>query len=257
MGLSAVIRSALAILAACLLVLFAQARPGPDSNYNVAVSGGTSPASFTFGASAGSSGVQAISPYTVSGTFNTGATDLAIVALTNPNDFGSGVVTSVSVGATTLTCTQGTNNAAEQAWLCYGQPGVTTTATISVAFTGTTILNISTGKVTTTTPTPYSTGTSTGSQGGGVAVPFSVAPTTGSGGVPTNGVGVGIVGDFFASARTFTSVTPNQDDIINSMTGNGENSAFGHTTTVGASSGITVNASASIFPSWAIVSWSP
>lgn len=220
--------------------------------------GGGGLASFTFGGNIGSTGAQGTSPFVVSGTFNTGAADIPVVAIVQANDFSGGTITGVSIiGLGTLTCIQGTNNAGEQTWLCYGSPGALATASISIAFTGTILASVATGKVTTTTPTPYSTGNSTAAQGGGVTTPFAVAATTGAGGIPANGVSVGVVGDFFTSGtRTFTSVTPTQDAITNSVSGQ-YNFAMGHSVTAGSTNGITVAGTTGLFPAWAIVSWGP
>lgn len=260
----------LAVIAAALLACSAASAgptdvvmgfpPGTFQNravYDPPAGGGGAPASFTFGANQGSSGLQGTSPYVRSGTFNTGAAEIPVVAITQPNDQGGGTITAVAItGPASTTCVQGTNNANEQAWLCYGSAGTLTTANVSISFTGSIVAYMATGKVTSTTATPYSTGNSTPGQGGGVAVPFTVVATTGSGGIPTNGVGVCIVGDFFASTRTFTSVTPTQDAITNDAAGNGQNFALGDSTVAGASSGVTVAGTASIFPAWACISWS-
>lgn len=223
--------------------------------------GGSSSAVFTFGGLLPTTGFINAPPYTVTGTFNTGSSDLSIVGVVNAVDSSAASVTSVSVAGTVLTCVQGVNNAAEQSWLCYGAAGAHPTATISIAYSGgsgVAILNIATGKVATTTPAPYSTGLSTSGQGGAVSTPFAFDPTTGSGGVPASGVGVGVIGDFFTSgSRTITSLSPIQDAIANDTTGNGQSLGLGHTTTSGASSGVTVNDSGTIFPAWAIASWSP
>ena len=214
--------------------------------------GGGGPASFTFGGNIGTSGPQSSSPYTVTGTFNTGASDLAVVEFVQERDTHTGTITSVSVASTTLTCQDGTNNGGDRTSICYGSAGAQTTATISVTFTGTIHIWTGTGKIVTTTPTPSASNLSTGTQGGGVAVPFNFACT-----VPSNGVAVGILGDYFTSGtRSFSSVTPTQDAIINDAAENGTSIAMGHTTTAG-SAGITVAGTASIFPSWAVVCWGP
>lgn len=219
---------------------------------------GGSPASFIFGASAAFS-TSGTSPATLTGTFNTGAADIPVVAIVNANDAFGGTITGVSVvGPGALTCIQGTNNSAEQAWLCYGTAGALTTATISMTFTGTGIrAAVATGKVTTTTSTPFSTGNSTAASAGTTS-PSTVFSTTGSGGIPTNGVSVAVMGDFFTAARTFSSVTPTQDAIINDASLNGQDFAMGHSTVAGATSGMTFTSSAgSTFNAWAAISWSP
>jgi len=231
--------------------------PGPGTVHST---GGGSPASFTFGANQGSSGAQATSPFSRSGTFNSGAADIPVVGVTQPNDFGSGTMTAITItGPASTTCIQGVNNASEQAWLCYGTAGTLTTANVNITFTGTIVAYMATGMVTSTTATPYSTGLSTAGQGGGVAVPFTALATTGSGGIPTNGVGVCVIGDFFASTRTFTATAniPSGQITNDGASGNGQNFAMGSNTTAGASNGVTVGGTASIFPAWACVSWSP
>lgn len=251
-------RAALAFILCAALAANAFAQggmaPGPGTPHTTG--GGGSPASFTKQQNVGFSGVQATSPYVISGaTFNTSG-EVPVVALINSNDFASGVVTGVSVvGPGSLTCAQGTNNANEQAWLCYGPSGTLTTANISISFTGTFLGNVMTGKVTTTTATPSGTDASPGSLAG-TTTPATFQAT---GGVPTNGVGVCVAGDFFTGGtRTFSASSPISEYFGNDAAGNGEGWALGSTTTSGGSSGVTFNTSpTSAFVSWACASWSP
>jgi hypothetical protein len=233
-----------------------QIAAGNGCNSSIAPSGGGGSASFTFEGNV-SVGTQSVSPFVVSGTFNTTASEVPLFAIANANDFAAGVITGISViGPGTLTCQQGTNNSNEQSWLCYGTPGALTTASISIAFTGSLQAIGATGKITTATPTPSNTGASPGTLAG------TTTPATfnATGGVPSSGVGVCVGGDFFTNTgpRTITSVGPVQDTIISLPGGNGQSLGLGHTTVAGGSSGVTfTTAPVSAFFSWACASWSP
>jgi hypothetical protein len=124
-----------------------------------------------------------------------------------------------------------------------------TTANITITFTGTIVPYVVSGKVTTTTPTPFSIGNSIASSGGTTS-PQTVAATTGSGGIPANGVGL--------ITRNFTSVTPNQDFIANNFSSVSTDAAMGHSTTSGSTSGATFTSTVSgTFTAWAAISWGP
>lgn len=225
--------------------------------------GGVTPATFTAESTALSpSGGQTSSPYTISGVaFNTGASDVPVFEFINQGDLG-GTITGMTFGGNSATCQIGTNNAAEQAGICYASPvSLGASVNVVVSFTGSKI-NMAgmSAKITTTTPIPISFGGSNSSQGGSVSTPLAEYATGSPTGIPTNGVGACMFGDFFtAGSRNWTSLTPIQDAIINDTTDNQASLGAGHSTTAGSTSGVSANSngSGSVFPAWMCVSWSP
>lgn len=237
-----------------LLTCAALAQVGQIPRYSPVVTGGGSPATWTLEQNIGASGTQGISPYVIPVTFNTGTSDVPVFEFVQVFDSLSGLVTAVSIaGVTTTTCVQGTNNDTEQAWVCYGTPTALTTANVSITFTSAITMYSASGKITTTAPTPSSTGNSTAASGGTTS-PQNVACSSS---IPSNGVGVAVMGDFFASARNFTSVAPNQDIISNNISLTNADFASGNSVTAGAG-GFTFTSSVSgTFTAWAAACWGP
>jgi hypothetical protein len=215
-------------------------------------------------------------------TFNTSASDVPVVTilwdeiLVAINSSGTPSF-SVSIGGTLATCFSAPSAHDDKGNLiptafgtatCYISPTALTTTSVVVntnslysSLAPPAFVFITTGKVTTTTPTPYSHNSALS-----LAAP-SISMTTN---IPSGGIGIAAIGLYRISkivgGSTFTgSVTfsgssndPSGDNQFNIALGEGDFLATAHTTTVGTPSTITVTGfGCPGYPAWEMVSWGP
>jgi hypothetical protein len=169
------------------LVATAEARPGPDSNYNKTVSGGGSGTNYTFQSApaiqAGTANPQA---FTGVGIGTAASNRFVVVCVA---ESGNGPITAVTIGGISATKAVATN-AAQDMSIWYANVTTGTTATIDLTSTTTfpPEIGIAVATITTATPTPNTTATE--------AWAFNSDPqvTTSALTISSNGVGVGCGG---------------------------------------------------------------
>jgi hypothetical protein len=195
------------------------------------------------------------STYSTTLTFNTGSADVPVV-FGGTDLSGSLGLSSLTIGGTSATIVQ----SGRGAFIAYIAPAALTTATVVATFTGTPTaggIAIGSGKVTTTTPTPYASNQTSGQSftGGGT-------PTTLTANIAANGVGVALFGGFgtsCANAATWTGTTSSSGDSSVCYTNPAatDSVSVSHSTTQGSPATVGVTFAGNSFVGAAIVTWQP